>query len=182
MSTAPVDLTELQYPIGQFHWSGRLTPAQRRECIDAIAAAPGHLREAVRGLNASQLATTYRAGGWTVAQVVHHVPDSHMNAYIRFKFAITEDKPAIKAYDEAAWAELADGRSTRIEHSLKLLECLHERWVELLQSFGEREWAAEYRHPEMGMVTLDRALALYAWHGQHHTAHITRLRSRMGWN
>jgi uncharacterized damage-inducible protein DinB len=139
------------------------------------------MRNAVAGLDARQLETPYREGGWTVRQVVHHVPDSHMNAYIRFRLALTENEPTIKPYDEAAWAGLADVRETPIEVSLALLENLHQRLVNLLQSLSDADFAKQFRHPELGAMPLDKNLALYAWHGKHHVAHITSLRERMQW-
>jgi hypothetical protein len=139
------------------------------------------LRAAIAGLNEEQLNTPYRDGGWTVRQVIHHVPESHMNAYIRFKLALTESEPTIKPYDEAAWAETADVRDTPIEVSLELLDNLHKRWVVLHKSMSEADFLKEFRHPELGVVPLEKNLALYAWHGKHHTAHITSLRERKLW-
>ena len=162
---------DLRYPIGRFESVSTLTAAQRRECIAQIAAAPEGLRRAVAGLDDRQLDTPYRPGGWTVRQVVHHVPDSHLNAYTRFKLACTEATPTIKTYDEARWAELPEARSAPIEVSLALLE-----------SLGPTEFARTFRHPEWGTPTVDWLLAQYAWHGRHHTAHITALRERMGWS
>ena len=120
-------------------------------------------------------------GGWTARDVAHHLPDSHLNAYVRFKLAITEDAPTIKPYDEAAWAELPDVRSVPIQASLDLLARLHERWVAFLSALSERDWTRTFRHPELGIVPLEKNLALYAWHGRHHVAHVTALRERMGW-
>jgi uncharacterized damage-inducible protein DinB len=154
---------------------------QRTQWIAEIAETPAKLRAAVAGLNEDQLQTPYREGGWTVRQVVHHVPDSHMNAYVRFKLALTETEPLIKPYKEAAWAELADSRETPIEVSLALLDHLHDRWVRLLRSLREEDFARPFRHPELGVVPLERNLALYAWHGKHHVAHITALRERERW-
>ncbi|MDQ3696670.1 MAG: bacillithiol transferase BstA [Gemmatimonadota bacterium] len=171
----------LRYPTGRFRRPERLSPAERTAAIDAVATAPAALRLAVEGLTPSQLDTPYRAGGWTVRQLAHHVPDSHLNAYTRFKLALTEDVPTIKPYDEARWAELADTRETPVETSLALLEQLHARWVTLLRSMGDQEFARALRHPESGVLRLDQMLALYAWHGAHHVAHVTRLRERMGW-
>lgn len=172
---------DLRYPIGEFAGAANLTEAQRRDLIDAIAEAPARLAAAVAGLTPAQLDTPYRPGGWTVRQVVHHVPDSHLNSYVRFKLALTEDEPTIKPYDEARWAELADVRATPIETSLALLENLHQRWVLLLRSLGPADWMRKFKHPERGVVTLEQTLGLYAWHGRHHVAHITSLRERNGW-
>ncbi len=170
-----------RYPIGRFHYSGPLSDEGRAEAIQRIAEAPARLRAAVAGLNDAQLDTPYREGGWTVRQVVHHVPDSHMNSYVRVRLALTEEEPLIKPYDEARWAELRDSSHEPVEVSLVLLEALHSRWVTLLRSLDEEGWARTFRHPETGPVSLDRAAALYAWHGRHHTAHITELRERKGW-
>jgi len=171
----------LQYPIGKFQRPASLSPEERRSAIDAIAVAPANLRSAVRGLNEAQLDTPYRPGGWTVRQVVHHVPDSHSNAYTRFKLALTEDVPTIKPYDEAAWAKLEDTRTTPIETSLAMMDALHDRWVRLLQSLGPADFARTLTHPENGIMNLDQLLALYAWHGAHHVAHITNLRQHNNW-
>ena len=139
------------------------------------------MRAAVNGLSKEQLDTPYREGGWTVRQVVHHVPDSHLNAYTRFKLALTENEPTIKPYAEDRWAELADTRSTPIETSLMLLDSLHDRWVRLLRSLQPEDWKKSFRHPELGLVSLEKNLSLYAWHGRHHVAHVTELRKRMAW-
>ncbi|HEX8693012.1 MAG TPA: bacillithiol transferase BstA [Longimicrobium sp.] len=172
---------DLRYPVGRFDAAEEVTPERRRECIEQLAEAPARLREAVAGLGDERLDTPYREGGWTVRQVLHHVPDSHLNAYVRMKLALTEDSPAIKTYDEARWAELADSRDTPPEVSLALLDALHRRWLVLLRSLGDADWAKTFRHPEWGEISLERTLALYAWHARHHVAHITRLRERMGW-
>lgn len=174
-------MSDLSYPIGKFRWEGPDTAADRAQRIDEIAAAPAALRKAVAGLDDAQLDTPYRPGGWTVRQVAHHVPDSHVNAYVRFKLAVTEDAPTIKPYDEAAWAELADVKTVPVATSLALLEALHERWAAFLRSLGEAEWARTFRHPELGVVPLGKNVALYAWHGRHHVAHVTSLRARMSW-
>lgn len=173
--------TDLSYPIGKFTWTAPNTDRDRQAYIDEIATVPSNLRKAVAGLSNQQLDTPYRPGGWTVRQVIHHVPDSHLNSYTRFKLALTEHEPLIKPYDEAAWAELADSRDTPIETSLALLENLHSRWVILLRSMNAEDFARKLRHPELGIVDLDRYVALYAWHGKHHVAHITSLRERMSW-
>jgi len=173
---------DLRYPIGKFRFEGELTDEQRQQLITDIAETPSRLRAAVEGLDAQQLETPYRPAGWTVRQVVHHVPDSHLNSYIRFKLALTEHEPTIKAYDEGQWAELVDARTCSIEVSLALLESLHKRWVTLLESLSHRDFARTFKHPEIAIVSLDRNLALYSWHGRHHVAHLTRLRDRMSWN
>ena len=175
-------MDDLRYPIGPFRYSGTGNPAGREQWIGEIAAAPAALRASVSGLSAGQLDTPYRPDGWTVRQVVHHVPDSHLNAYTRIKLALTEDEPVIKPYEEARWAELADARTGPIEPSLALLEFLHQRWLLLLHSLRPPDFARRYQHPEVGrMFGLDEVLALYAWHGRHHVAHITSLRQRKGW-
>jgi hypothetical protein len=171
----------LRYPTGRFSPPKELSESQRREAIATIAALPHALRAAVGDLSEAQLETPYREGGWRVRQLVHHVADSHMNAYVRIRLALTEDWPTIKPYEEARWAELADSRTLPVEVSLTLLEALHRRWVFMLESLGEAEWARGYVHPEMGRQGLDVVVALYAWHCLHHTAHVTELRLRMGW-
>jgi hypothetical protein len=174
---------DLRFPVGKFQRpTAPLTDGQRHEFIEAIAATPARLNEAVKGLKPEQLDTRYRPEGWTVRQVVHHVPDSHMNAYIRFKLALTEELPLIKPYNEAKCAELGDVQGAPIEPSLALLENLHKRWVLLLSTLGPAEWSRKFRHPEHDKpLSLDDTLALYAWHGRHHVAHITSLREREGW-
>ncbi len=174
-------MTDPRYPIGKFTYDGPPNEGQRRNFIEDIEQAPTALRAAVHGLSAQQMETPYRDGGWTVRQVVHHVPDSHMNAFIRFKLALTEDEPTIKPYKEDQWAKLADVQSTAPEVSLALMDALHERWVQLLRSMKSEEWKRTFRHPERGVVSLENNLALYSWHGRHHAAHITELRKRMGW-
>ena len=173
---------DLRYPIGQFQRPGRLSTEQRGELIQNLAALPGLLLQAVEGLDDNQLATPYRDGGWTVKQVVHHLADSHMNAYIRCKLALTEQEPTIKPYDEAAWARFSDASEAPIDTSLVLLTTLHDRWVRTLRQMQPAQFERTYRHPESGVVDLDTQLALYDWHGRHHLAHITGLRDRMGWN
>jgi uncharacterized damage-inducible protein DinB len=174
-------MSDLQYPIGKFQWAGSASDEDRRRAIAAIAAAPAQLRAAVAGLSPKQLDTPYRPEGWTVRQLVHHVPESHMNAYIRFKLALTEEHPTIKPYREDLWAKLADVKPAPIEVSLALLEVLHQRWVILLRSLSPADFARTLNHPESGAMTLDKVLGMYAWHGAHHTAHVTSLRDRMGW-
>lgn len=174
-------MTDLQFPIGRFKLDGVPADEDIRRAIDEIAQAPAKLRAAVEDLTTEQLATPYRPGGWTVRQVVHHVPDSHLNSYCRFKLALTEDEPTIKPYQEDRWAELDDSRTAPIEVSLAMLESLHERWVLLMKSLSPAEFARTFRHPDIGVLTLAKNVCLYAWHGRHHTAHITSLRERMGW-
>lgn len=172
-------MTDPRYPIGEFAYAGPPDPAARRDRIGRLAAAPARVRAAVAGLSPAQLDTPYRPGGWTGRQVVHHLADSHLNAYIRFRLALTEPSPTIKPYDEAAWARLPDGASGPVELSLDLLAALHRRWVLLLEQLGADDWARAYHHPALGRdVTLDEALALYAWHGEHHLAHITSIVQR----
>src|SRR5581483_5374646 len=167
---------DLRYPIGKFSVEGEITAARRAEWIEEIAAAPEQMRAALSGLTGDQLETPYRPGGWTLRQLAHHVPDSHMNSYVRFRLALTEDQPTIKPYAEDRWAELSDARTAPVETSLALLDSLHSRWTLLLRSLTDADWIRTFRHPEIGLMTLERNLALYAWHGRHHVAHITRLR------
>jgi hypothetical protein len=170
-----------RFPIGKFVYTAPPTAEQRATLIADIEQAPAALRAAVRGLDQQQLDTPYRDGGWTVRQVVHHVPESHMNAYIRFKLALTEDQPTIKPYEQQLWAELPDVKSTPIEVSLALMDSLHDRFVRVLRLMKEQDWKRSFRHPELGIVPLEKNLALYSWHGRHHVAHITELKKRMGW-
>jgi uncharacterized damage-inducible protein DinB len=174
-------MNDPRYPVGKFHYEGAPNEEQKQVFLEEIAHTPAKLRAAVRGLSETQLDTEYRPGGWTVRQVVHHMPDSHLNSYVRFKLALTEDDPTIKPYAEDRWAELADSKATPVEVSLTLLDSLHDRWVRLLRSLGEEEWKRTFRHPSLGPMTLEKTLALYAWHGRHHVAHITELRKRMSW-
>jgi hypothetical protein len=174
-------MDDLRYPVGEFSFSGTQSHDERAVLIDQIADMPDRMRAAVHGLSSEQLDTPYRPGGWTVRQVVHHVPESHMNAYIRFKLAVTEDEPTIKPYLEDRWGELQDARDSPIEPSLDLLEPLHRRWVWFLRSLKDEDFERTFQHPELGVVSLKKNVALYAWHGRHHVAHITRLREREGW-
>jgi hypothetical protein len=171
-----------RYPIGKADLIEHLSDTQRRALIAKIAETPARLRAAVQGLTPQQLDTPYREGGWTVRMVVHHLPDSHMNAFIRTKLALTEDSPTIKPYNEDAFARLGDVPNTAIDISLTLLDTLHQRWDVLLRSMQPADFARTFRHPERGLLTLDQNLCIYAWHGAHHVAHITELRKRMGWN
>jgi hypothetical protein len=175
MSTA-----DLRYPIGEFTLPASMTPASRSDAIEAIAALPERMRAAVNGLSESQLDTPYRPGGWTVRQVVHHVPDSHLNAYIRLKLAITENNPTIKPYDQEAFAQLPDQRLP-IDVSLSMLDSLHARWTTVLRALAPDQFARPLVHPEIGQITVDYLVHHYAWHSRHHVAHITRLRERERW-
>jgi len=170
-----------RYPVGKFETPKDVTPALRQAAIAETASAPAKLRAAISGLNDSQLDTPYREGGWTLRQVVHHVADSHMNAYIRWRFALTETEPTIKPYNEADWANLEDAHNAPPEVSLSLLDSLHTRWVRLLHSVTPEQFARTFRHPDHGVRTLDWMLFLYAWHGRHHTAHVTELRKQKSW-
>jgi hypothetical protein len=174
--------TDLRYPIGRFTWPESVSADQRAQWTAAIERAPMEVRAAVAGLTQAQIDTQYRPGGWTVRQVAHHVPDSHLNAYIRFKLALTEDEPTIKPYDEARWAELSDTRTVPLDVSLDLLDALHERWVALIRGMSDEDMKRRFVHPDHNRsLRLDQVLGLYAWHGRHHTAHIRALREREGW-
>jgi uncharacterized damage-inducible protein DinB len=175
------ELEVLRFPIGRFSPLRTLTAEGREGMWDEIAAAPAALRVAVDGLDEAQLDTVYRPGGWTVRQVAHHIPDSHLNSYMRFKLTVTEDVPTIRTYDEAAWGELVDARHAPVDVSLALLDALHARWVPWLRSLSHDDYRRRLDHPELGEMDLDVLLQLYAWHGAHHVAHITSLRNRMGW-
>jgi len=172
---------DARYPIGRFTPDPNPTPDTRNRHIEQISGLPARIRRAVAGLDEKQLATPYRDGGWTVRQVVHHVPDSHLNAYIRFKWAMTEQAPTIKAYDETAWAAIKDSELTPVDVSLTLLESLHARWTVLLRSLKQEDFQRRFVHPDSGPHDLDWLLGLYSWHGTHHVAHITSLRERMKW-
>jgi len=176
-----MDTPDLRYPVGEFRFPKSVSPQELALFIDEIAETPERMRAAITGLSEPQLDTPYRPGGWTVRQLAHHVPDSHINSYVRFRLALTEDEPVIKPYEEARWAELPDARTAPVEMSLALLENLHARWVPLLRSLSDVEWKRTFRHPELGLVSLENNAALYAWHGRHHVAHVTKLRERMGW-
>jgi len=179
LSVMPL-LAELQYPIGHFNWSGVNTPTDHERMISVLEQIPGRYTDAVSGLSAVQLDTPYREGGWTLRQVIHHVPDSHMMAYSRMKMALTEDTPVIKPYSQNLWAELAD-RTAPVEVSLAMLKALHMRWALLFRALAPEDWAISFRHPESGMISFDKLLAMYTWHSEHHLAHITMTRQRHGW-
>lgn len=173
---------DARYPIGRFASVGRpLTTGERTAHLETLEAHPARMRAAVAGLTDDQLDTPYRDGGWTVRQVVHHVVDSHVNSYIRFKLAVTEEHPTICTYEQAAWAELPDARSAPVEGSLRMLESLHARWVSFLRGVGDDAFARTLHHPEMGVMTVDALLEMYGWHCAHHERHVTSLRERMGW-
>ena len=169
-----------RYPIGKFERPAAATPELRGEWLATLEALPARLREAVAGLSDEQIDTPYRPGGWTVRQVVHHVADSHMNSFIRFRLALTEDEPTVKPYDEAKWALLKDAELP-VEVSLRLVDGVHHRMVVMLRSLGPADFERKFRHPQLGLMDLNGNLALYAWHSRHHVAHITALRDRMGW-
>lgn len=171
-----------RYPIGRFESLGRpLTDAERSALVRAIEAHPARMRAAVGGLDDGQLDTPYREGGWTVRQVVHHVVDSHVNSYVRFKLAVTEDQPTIGTYEEAEWAELPDGKYAPVDGSLAILDALHPRWVAFLRALSPDQFRRSVHHPEMGEITVDVLLEIYGWHCPHHEAHVTALRERMDW-
>jgi len=174
-------MSDPRFPIGKFTYDGPPSEEQLKGFIKDIENAPTALRTAVQGLSPQQIETPYREGGWTVRQVVHHLPDSHMNGYVRFKLALTENEPTIKPYAEDRWAELPDNQSTPLEVSLTLFDSLHYRFARLLHSIKPEEWKRTLHHPELGTVPLEKYLPLYAWHGHHHVAHITELRKKMGW-
>jgi hypothetical protein len=173
-------MTDLRFPIGRFAAPAEISASDREAAIRTLAAAADEMRAAVQSLSDEQLDTPYRPDGWTIRQVVHHVPESHMNSYIRFKLGLTEDQPTVKPYDEDAWSKTPDAKGD-IEPSLRLLQYLHERLVLLLRSIAEDQWKRTFHHPENGVVRLDVNLLVYAWHSKHHVAHITGLRQRMGW-
>ncbi len=176
----PPQLLDPRYPIGKFQRPEAISTEDRLSAISVIAELPTHLRNAVEDLSHTQISTPYREGGWTVKQVVHHLADSHMNAFMRLKLGLTEDWPTIKPYDEKSWATLHDSNAPA-EWSLNLIEALHARWVMLLQSLEEAQWQRGFRHPDRGPMSIEVATLLYAWHCRHHTAHITHLRQREGW-
>lgn len=173
--------TDPRYPIGRFDRNINVSKEMLSNFIKTIEGLPAQLRKEVEDLTPQQLDTPYRDGGWTIRQVVHHIPDSHLNAYVRFKLALTEDNPQIKTYEEYLWAELPDTFNTPIEVSLQLLQSVHTRWTFLLYALSEKQFERTFQHPDWGNITLSRTLALYAWHSKHHLAHITELKKRMGW-
>jgi uncharacterized damage-inducible protein DinB len=174
-------LDAIRYPIGRVTVVDEVTPADRSRWIEQIGAAPANLRSALAGLSDEQLDRCYREGGWTLRQVAHHLADEHLNAFGYFKKAVTEDSPLVNIYDEPRWAETRDAREAPIELSIDLLTALHARWVILLNSLDQKDFARAYQHGRRGRVSLDEGIQLYAWHGLHHTAHLTGLRDREGW-
>lgn len=172
---------DLRFPIGKFSFDKETVAAGRNAAIQAIEELPVRLRQAIAGFNEERLQTPYRDDGWTIHQLIHHIADSHLNSFIRFKLALTEDRPAIKTYDEASWAETTDVTNVPVEISLKLLDALHERWFILLASLSDEAFARQLNHPDHGLIDLEYLTALYAWHSRHHTAHIVRLREKMNW-
>jgi uncharacterized damage-inducible protein DinB len=173
--------TDPRYPIGKLQRPATVDSVQRRAFMDQLGAAPAALRKAVQGLNDKQLDTPYRDGGWTLRQVVHHLADSHLNAYVRVKFALTEQEPRVMVWQEQLWAELPDGRSMPVEPSLQIFDSVHQRWLGALREQPEAVFQRAVMHPENGRLTIDALLATYAWHGAHHTAHITTLRKAKNW-
>ncbi len=180
METTKVKIEDLRYPIGEFDKEIEITPELRREMIRSVKDLPSKIKAAVEGLSDEQLDTRYRPEGWTVRQTVHHVADSHINSLCRFKLALTEENPLIRQYFEELWAELADSRLP-VDVSLKIIEGIHLRWFALLESLTDKDFQRKLRHPDTGEWSVEKLLALYEWHGRHHTAHITKLRERMGW-
>jgi len=173
-------MTDERFPIGPFATEAP-TSEKRRAWIREIEETPDRVRKAIEGLTPEQLDTPYREGGWTIRQVVHHLADSHINSFVRFKLALTEDEPTVRDYDEKQWAETVDATDAPLDVSLDLLESLHKRWIFLLESLTANEFQKKFKHPERGLMTLDTNLQLYAWHGRHHVAHIEALRNREGW-
>ncbi len=172
---------DLRFPIGKFDSEIKVTPRLREQFIETIEELPAKFRQAIAGLSDEQIDTPYRDGGWTIRQLVHHVADSHVNSFCRFKFGLTEDAPTIKPYDEAAWAEMADSKNAPVDLSLNIIDGVHARWTLLLKSMTEADFARQINHPERGAMSLDSLLALYDWHSRHHTAHVTKLRERNDW-
>ncbi len=172
---------DLRFPIGKFDSEIKVTPQMRDEFIQTIEELPAKFRQAIEGLSDEQIDTPYRAEGWTVRQLVHHVADSHINSFCRFKFGLSEDTPTIKPYDEAVWAEMPDSKSAPVDLSLNIIDGVHARWALLLKSMSASDFARKINHPERGAMSLDAMLALYGWHSLHHTAHVTKLRERNGW-
>jgi uncharacterized damage-inducible protein DinB len=172
---------DLRFPIGKYDKDTKITPEQRKQFIQEIAVLPKYLQHSVENLSDEQLDTPYRPEGWTVRQVIHHVGDSHLNSFIRFKLALTEDNPTIRPYAEDLWAETAEYKMP-VDVSLNLIDSIHRRWAALLESMSDEDFARTLNHPETGVWTLENLLGMYVWHGKHHTAHINNLKKRNGWN
>lgn len=172
---------DLRYPIGTFSPVGEITSEMREKFIQTIEELPEKFRAAISNLSEEQLDTAYRPEGWTVRQLVHHVADSHMNSFCRFKLGLSEDNPTIKPYDEALWAEMADSKNAAVDLSLNVIDGVHARWAMLLKSMSEADFERKINHPERGTMSLNSLLALYDWHSRHHTAHVTKLRERNNW-
>lgn len=179
--SAGQDIDDRRYPVGRYCPPAEIGERERLDWIKELEALPGNLRAAVDGLSDDNLDTPYRPGGWTVRQIVHHLPDSHLNSYTRFRLALTEQNPSIKPYAQAAWAELPDAKAAPIDASLRLLDGLHRRWVMLLRDLSDKDFQRTFQHPEQGQIALDWTLGLYAWHSRHHVAQILALRQRSGW-
>ena len=178
---ADARMETLRFPIGRFEEDPQPSRGKHKGWIDQIGRVPGELRALVQDLSERQLDTPYRPDGWTVRQVVHHLADSHLNAYVRTKLALTEEEPTIKPYDQASWAELPDASTAPIESSMSLLEALHARWVSALRAMDGEAFKRTLNHPEQGLITISRIVQGYAWHGRHHIAHVNTLRDKMGW-
>ena len=174
-------MTDLRYPIGRLQMEDKITGDKRRQYIDQFEETPAKLRAAVGGLSASQLDAPYRPEGWTIRQVTHHLVDSHLNAYVRFKMALTEETPVVKSYDQKQWGELEDSRIAPVEASLSLFDGLYQRWTILMRSLSPEGFARTLNHPDWGIISLDGYLSICVWHGLHHIAHITSHRHRMNW-
>ena len=174
-------MPNLSYPIGRFEASSDRSDEARRRRIRDIAQLPGQLAQAIHGLGDAELDAPYRPGGWTIRQVVHHLADSHLNAFVRLRLALTEDEPVIKPYDQASWASLPDAAAGPVAPSIAILDGLHRRWASLLETLPPEAFSRTARHPEVGPITIDWILDQYAWHGRHHVAHILAARERNGW-
>ena len=172
--------TDLRYPVGKFSFDNPVNESDRPQLIALIAETPGNLRNAVAGLSRDQLETPYRPGGWTIRQVVHHLADSHINAYVRMKLAATEDRPMVKTYDEQRWAELPEAKSASVEMSLALVDALHRRWTAFVRALAPGQRRRAFQHPEWGAVTIEESVTMYAWHCRHHAAHIERALANAG--
>jgi hypothetical protein len=172
---------DVRYPVGACEWPADITGEEKRRHLLDIAELPAKLREAVAGVAPQHLDIPYREGGWTIRQIVHHIPDSHMNSYVRFKLALTEDQPIIKPYDEKLWAEMAEARTAPIEMSLAMVDALHGRWSLMLQNMTDADFERSIIHSEIGALKLKSMVAGYGWHCRHHVAQIVATRRRMGW-